>query len=109
MSAPRPPGALPADHPAAPKYWKNETSGLLALAVAAFIANPLGITEDEVHLMRAYCEQWIDSPAWDGNPHANWQGRLVLATLRRNAREIRTPRDLVWWLAVATREGFDPL
>jgi hypothetical protein len=106
---PRPPGALPADHPRAPRYWKNETSGLLALAVAAFINEPLGITQDEVDLLRAYVTQWIDSPTWEANPHACAQDRLVLDALRTNARMIRTPRELVWWLAVATREGLDPL
>ena len=104
-----PPGALPADHPKAPRYWKYEQSGLVALAVAAFIEAPMSLNESDLAIMRAYVKQWIDSPAWDGNPHADEHGLAVLKALRVEAPRIRTPRDLVWWLAVATREGFDPL
>ncbi len=98
----------PAD-PRAPKYWKHETSGVVALAVGAFLRAPEALTNDEIAVMRAYVTQWIDSPAWDMNPHDGDYGRAVLAALRRSARTIATPRDLMVWLTIATREGFNPL
>jgi len=54
----------------APKFWRHEVGGDLAMAVRHYLREPDALTLSEIALMRAYVVQWIDSPAWDCNPSA---------------------------------------
>ncbi|HEY1242197.1 MAG TPA: hypothetical protein VGF16_16650 [Bryobacteraceae bacterium] len=96
---------IPADDPRAPKYWVNESSGVLVPVVEKYLrgepldANQLGI-------MRAYLRQWVQSPAWDQNPHG---GRDELNRLRGRVSAIDNMRRLDEWIDDAVKFGMDPL
>ena len=102
-------GLPPADHPDAPKYWRYETSGVLAPAIERYVRRPRDMTVRDVALVRAYIRQWIDSPAWDANPHAGDAARVNLRELRSLARSITTVQDLHCWFKTALDMGIDPL
>jgi hypothetical protein len=93
----------------APKYWRDETSGHLALAVERWLTEPEAMTLNDIRLMRAYCVQWVDAPAWHLNPHAGALERAALQNLRLAARHIYTAKALAEWLARAEAIGMDPL
>lgn len=68
-------------HPAAPKYWRNETGDELKPAVFAYIrGQPL--TVRQIALISAYVTQWIASPVWDANPALDERSRNMLFALR---------------------------
>jgi hypothetical protein len=109
------PRALPPpDHPDAPKYWRHETGGRLAIAVENFLNHRL-MTVRDVALVRAYLIQWIDSPVWEMNPHLAQGGPAATAALaaltrlRVRARRICAVADIHHWINDALAEGHDPL
>ena len=103
------PRALPPPgHPDAPKYWRHETGGRLAIAVENFLNNRL-MTVRDVALVRAYLVQWIESPVWEMSPTFDEHARAGLAVLRQRARRIGTVADIHHWIHDALAEGQDPL
>ena len=103
------PGLLSPDHPLAPKYWRNETSGVLATAIMRYLERREALTVRDIALIRAYIVQWIDSPVWEANPHMHDEERCHLTALRREAREVSTVALLDAWIDEALRQGHDPL
>jgi hypothetical protein len=103
------PAPMPREHPDAPRYWRNETTGKLAAAVHAYLDNPDAMTMREIGAMRAYLSQWIQSPVWDMNPAADAASRAALAALRSGVGAITNARDIHAWIAAAIEEGLDPL
>jgi hypothetical protein len=99
---------LPPDHPNAPKFWRNETSGVLEPAIMAYLGGG-PMTESQVMLVRLYVLQWINSPVWNENPAITDYGRAELKALRDQAEAIRTRADLREWFHIALDEGIDPL
>jgi hypothetical protein len=100
---------LPAhDDPRAPKFWMNETGGLLGPAIERYLWNKPERAND-ASLIQAYLRQWIDSPVWDLAPDTNDKSQRALAELRRCVRAIRTRSDIARWLSAATLWGIDPL
>jgi hypothetical protein len=95
--------------PAAPKYWKHETGGVLAFAVETYLMHRDMLTMRDIAYLRAYCEQWVDSPAWDANPHLTAASMRALADLRLDARVIFSLAALDNWIARAVAAGMDPL
>lgn len=93
----------------APKFWRHEVGGDLAMAVRHYLREPDALTLSEIALMRAYVVQWIDSPAWDCNPSATAESIAMLGGLRKLARRIVTAKDLRRWFKEALDEGIDPL
>jgi len=93
----------------APKFWRHEVGGDLAMAVRHYLREPDALTLSEIALMRAYVVQWIDSPAWDCNPSATAESIAMLVGLRKQARRIVTATDLRRWFKDALDEGIDPL
>ena len=93
----------------APKFWRYEVGGDLAMAVRHYLREPDALTLSEIALMRAYVVQWIDSPAWDCNPSATAESIAMLVGLRKQARRIVTATDLRRWFKDALDEGIDPL
>lgn len=91
-----------------PGYWTAETSGVLRPAVEAYLGGG-DMTAAELAAMQAYLRQWIMSPVWDRNPHADQAEREGLATLRRLVDRISSRATLSAWLAAATDFGVDPL
>lgn len=106
VAAFRPP--LRADHPDAPKYWMNETSGVLKPVVEAYLRNE-PLTLRDVAIMRAYLRQWIMSPVWDMNPRQTRADALGLSALRERLDTIASRDDIERWLAAALESGIDPL
>lgn len=92
----------PAD-PRAPKYWIYEQGGKLRPAMQRYLEGHLAQPGDTA-LIRAYLQQWIDSPVWD-NPDTVAE----LAELRRDVRGIATRMHLDLWLEAAFNLGIDPL
>jgi hypothetical protein len=91
----------------APGYWMDETGGQLAPAIERYLAGEL--RNGDIPLIRAYLRQWIDSPAWDNNPHLTADGVRELADLRSSVETIATREDIDGWLKIAIDKGLDPL
>lgn len=95
---PPPPASFPG-----PRYWKFETSGELAKAVAAYLDHARDrkpVTIADVRLLRAYFVQWIENPFWQG---------CGLEELRDDARLIDNLADVHRWVRKAVAFGADPL
>lgn len=92
------------DDPRAPKFWMNETSGVLRPAIEAYLSGG-EMTPDQVGAMRAYLRQWIMSPAWDMNPH----GSAELSGLRDGIDSLVNRAQISSWLTKAIDVGIDPL
>lgn len=91
--------------PDPPRYWRDETSGVLAAAVQNYLTDH-ALTPNEIRYMRAYCVQWVNSSAWDLNPSGAGK---ELAALRESAKEIFSIQQLDKWLHDAVDIGMDPL
>lgn len=99
---------LDPSHPDAPKYWANEASGDLKPAILAYTqGQPL--TVRDVSLLSAYFAQWVNSPVWDRNPHADEHSKKMLFALRMTAPRLRSRVDIGEWLALAVEQGLDPI
>lgn len=92
----------------APGYWMDETGGLLAPAVERYLTND-ELRNGDIPLIRAYLRQWINSPAWDDNPHLDADGIRELVDLRSSVETIGTREDIDGWLKIAIDKGLDPL
>ena len=95
--------------PEAPKYWTFETGGELRGAVETFVQYPFRVTDRQLTLLRAYFVQWIDSPAWECNPHASDAAIANLAVLRRQAHMIASVPDALNFVRATVPVGLDPL
>lgn len=98
--------------PRIPRYWQHETGGKLANAIRHYLnidRSSASLTPDEIALIRAYFEQWINSPLWDENPSLTPSTARHLVRLRLFARSIKTRMDIDKWLADAAGYGVDPL
>lgn len=95
--------------PGTPRYWQDETSGVLAAAIRSYLDNPDAMTVREIAYVRAYFQQWVDSPVWDLNPAHDEQSRATLGALRIAARAIRNGAAIARWLRAAEEIGMDPL
>jgi len=93
----------------APKYWRDETGGVLASAIYLFLNEPEKLTVGMIAYIRAYFIQWVESPAWDMNPSHDDASRAGLAAIRASARQIRTVKDIRKWIHAALDMGIDPL
>lgn len=96
---------MPVNHPG---YWMHETSGRLRPAVEAYLRGE-SMTPRQIAVMRSYLRQWIMSPVWDQNPHADDDDRWALGELRRHVNDLTTREVIERWIAWATDEGLDPL
>ncbi len=85
-------------------YWRNEQSGMLAIAVHRLF-NRLPLHDDLINHLRTYCQHWADFDGWQVLP----EQKEDLARLRSSVREIKTTEDLDAWLGSALELGIDPL
>ena len=97
------------DDPRAPKFWRFETSGVLAPAIQRYLTRPRSMEDRDIALVAAYLSQWIDSPVWEMNAEAGERSLAKLAELRIRAGKIATVDDIHAWLGAALAEGIDPL
>ena len=93
---------LPPDDPRAPKFWLHETTGVLKPVVRAYLTGH-ALDSVQIGLMRAYLEQWFDSPVW-GN--RNW---TEIDAIRRRVHAITSNEDIRGILKDALDLGIDPL
>jgi len=93
------PALLPPDHPDAPKFWSNESTGVLQPVVLAYLRGRR-LNYQEIAIMRAYLRQWIMSPVWAG---------FEVDLLRKALDFIDDYDSLRRWIDSATDEGIDPL
>jgi hypothetical protein len=89
--------------PAGPGYWMNEQSGKLKPAVLAYLK---GERLDDVQIgwIRAYLQQWIDSPMWQDRP-----GCDTVILLRSSVDAIHDRASIRDWLDFALTANIDPL
>lgn len=86
--------------PRAPKYWRYETSGILAPTIEAYL-NGKPLTIRQIALMRAYLYQWVASPVWGPSG--------VLEVLRIRVAAIKTVEDIRAAIRAGLEIGIDPL
>ena len=91
-----------------PSFWMHETSGALAEVVERYLLG-LSLTPEDIAYLRAYLRQWIMSPVWDQNPHADDDDRWALGELRRHINDLTNRETIERWIAWAVDEGMDPL
>jgi hypothetical protein len=99
---------LPPEHPAAPKYWRYETGGELGSAMWRYMSGA-AVRLRDLALIHLYLRQWIDSPAWDRNPHLTDVGRKELADLRDQTRRAKCEPDIRRAVERMVELGMDPL
>jgi len=84
----------------APGYWRNETSGVLAPAIEAYLQHRL-MTDEQIAAMRAYLRQWIMA--------GDWLGGADIDELRAGLDGLTSRAALDRWLDAALDLGIDPL
>ncbi len=82
-----------------PGFWRNETTGVLAPAVHAFLAQ-VPMTGVQIAAMRAYFRQWIAAPGFVGEK---------VEILRAAVDRLTTQEALDAWYGWAIDAGVDPL
>lgn len=94
------PKLLRPEHPDAPKFWMNESSGVLAPVIEAYL-NGKELTVGQINLMRAYLYQWVKSPVWAES--------AAVEVLRLRVAAIQTTEDVRAAIKKAVGLGMDPL
>ena len=90
---------LPPDHPDAPKFWMNETGGLVPMVEKYLRGGKL--TPKEISWIKAYLFQWYRSPVWAPSG--------VLEALRLRVAAISTQKDIDDIITAGLEIGMDPL
>lgn len=87
-----------------PYYWRNEQSGELAAAVAAYVdwrcngaSRP---SEVQAQMLIAYLRHWINAPCWTACEK--------LHLLRLRAQDMTTLDQAPEWIRQALAIGIDP-
>jgi len=91
-----------------PGYWLYEQSGVLKPVVEKYLNGNL-LSQNELGIMRAYLRQWVASPVWDGNPHADEESRAELNALRGAISKITDQAHLEEWFQKGLDLGMVPL
>ena len=112
-----------------PYYWRDETSGVLAVAIKAYVDGDLrGQTtaDARVALVKQYLVHWINAPCWEialgyrsdsvrlasvlslPSP-ADEDGIRKLRSLRESAEQLGSEEGIAGWLQGAVDLGLDPL
>lgn len=89
-----------------PGFWRNETSGVLAPAIHAYLTNKV-MTDGEIAAMRAYLRQWIMAPCWQDPTDA--EHAPILTRLRADLNDLITRAAIARWLELADDIAIDPL
>ena len=80
-------------------YWMNETTGVAAKAVKAYLLEE-PMTPEQIAAMRAYLRQWIAGD-WHGDQRLDW--------LRASIDDLTTRKAIHDWIKVSIDVGIDPL
>ena len=84
-----------------PRFWMNETSGVLAPVIQNYLVRRRPMTTEDIAVMRAYLRQWVMAESWHGGED--------LEALRASVDKIATHADINTWLEQAIDIGIDPL
>lgn len=90
-----------------PRYWRDEVSGKLAIAISSYISYGASLTDasptpEELEIVRQYFQHWINAPCWldkDGE----------LTRLREFIKTADTIQKLNEFLEGCIRIAIDPL
>lgn len=91
-----------------PRYWMQETSGVLRPSIEAYLTRA-AMTNEQIVAMRAYLRRWIMASCWDANPDASRVYRQRVALLRRWVDSLTSREVIKGWLDMAVAIGIDPL
>lgn len=83
----------------APGFWMDETSGVLAPVIEAYL-NGKDLTPDQIAIMRAYLRQWIAAPGFIGPDIDDLRGRVD---------QLTSWGAIDTWIYDAVHAGADPL
>jgi len=86
-----------------PRYWRDETSGKLAVAIQSYLSGA-DLDERQISWIRVYLRQWIDAPVWDCDCES-----VILASLRSAVSLLTSQAKISLWLHRALEIGIDPL
>ena len=85
-----------------PKYWRDETSGVLEEAVHNFLSAEK-LQPKNLERLKAYCAQWVGASCWQV------EDPFALERLREQIYKVGNKKELVDWLDRALLLGIDPL
>src|SRR5947209_8134403 len=98
---------------AGPVRWQDDVTGVLPMAIHAFIDEGLGravCMPEQVELVRDYCEYYINAPCWDfGTPEEAPDFYKEFTDLRERIKTLRTAKEIAAWIWDALKVGIDPL
>jgi len=92
-----------------PLNWRDEVSGKLPAAVKAYLDNRVDRTPigpEHLEWLRVYFEHYINAPCWDSE---DGNAAELLADLRRDVKELKTPEAIGEWIWRCLDLGIDPL
>lgn len=88
--------------PAFPLNWRDETSGVLPSAVFAYLEDKA--TAEQLKLVAAYIEYYIQAPVWDIEDNAFEE---ELKALRESSKNLKTRQEIHDWIFQAMKIGLD--
>jgi hypothetical protein len=91
-----------------PKYWMNETTGVLRPAIMALVDGST-LTQAQLATLRGYFHAWLDSPVWDQNPTADESDKVWLAARRAEIDGLTDREKVESWVDALIASGMDPL
>jgi hypothetical protein len=94
-----------------PYYWRDETSGVLAVAIKAYVdggLRRLTTADARVALVKQYCVHWVNAPCWE-ILREDREGLGALRGLREAAEHIVSTENIANWIDRALDLGLDPL
>jgi hypothetical protein len=90
-----------------PFNWRDEMSGELPAAVAAYLDNRIDgttITDAQIALLREFLIHYINAPCWD-----NGAFESELNNLRESAPHLDSATEISEWIFQCMEIGLDPL
>lgn len=96
-----------------PLRWQDDVTGILPIAVKAFLAEGLGHAPAmpwQVALVRDYCEYYIESPYWaTGTEEDTPKLFQAFKELRERIKGLRTSKEIAGWISDCLNLGLDIL
>lgn len=96
-----------------PVRWQDELSGTVPTAVKAYLDaviknNPLLVSDEQIEVVRAYFEYYVNAPCW-GLAAGEKESRLIYARLKRDIVKAHSVFALKQWTERCLEIGMDPL
>lgn len=96
-----------------PLRWQDEQSGTIPTAVKAYLdaniqKNPNLVTDEQLEIVRAYLEYFVNAPCWNIAAEENLT-RRIHARLKRDIVKAHSVSAIQRWIFRALEIGMDPL